>query len=120
MERTEIFDGVKGILQGALGVPPELITPQTTAAALGADSLDVMDVVVRINRRFSLTLSSKELDARLQQGSLPGAPKAVTENGPAVASPHKIADLLTVGLLVDLVESEMHTAEKAPARAANA
>jgi len=111
MQRTEIFDGVKSILEVALCVAPELITPQTSAEALGADSLDVMDIVVRINRRFSLTLSSQELDTRLRQGGSPGNAPISAENGGAGTRQRKVAELVTVSLLVDLVESELHDPE---------
>jgi acyl carrier protein len=118
MTRTEIFDGVSIVLQESLGVAPELITPESSLATdLGADSLDLMDIVVHLNRRFSLRLSAKEIARQLHEGHLQGissaAAASVNGNGSITATAEsseehrKTAELVTVSFLVDAVEQYM-------------
>jgi acyl carrier protein len=113
MTRDEIFEGVRNVLHDTLGVAPELITPEASLAnELGADSLDLMDIVVHLNRRFSLKLSAKELARKLQDGHLNAMPGAngteAQHNGNSTAGlgggDHKTAELVTVSFLVDAVE----------------
>jgi acyl carrier protein len=114
MTRTEIFDGVRSVLQESLGVAPELITPESSLAAdLGADSLDLMDIVVHLNRRFSLKLSAKEIARQLHEGHLEALATGAGANGHgAIAESvdsgdqqRKTAELVTVSFLVDAVEN---------------
>jgi acyl carrier protein len=118
MTRTEIFEGVKTVLQESLGVTPEVITPEASLATdLGADSLDLMDIVVHLNRRFSLKLSAKELARQLHEGHLFAAAASsggsAGENGAGstaeAAGPggdrRKTAELVTVSFLVEAVEN---------------
>jgi len=122
MTRSEILEGVKAVLEQSLGAAPENITPQASLADdLGADSLDVIEIVVRLNKRFSLKLSAKELSEQLNDGRLGAmatrdgaAPAVETEsqgNGSIAErvsrldTRRKTAELVTVDFLVDIVEN---------------
>jgi acyl carrier protein len=113
MTRAEILDGVTSILQESLQVSADAITPASSLAAdLGADSLDVMDIVVRLNRRFSLRLSARELGEQLRTGQVAGVtmPDATAfssdpDDPDQIENARKIADLLTVDFLVNAVEA---------------
>jgi acyl carrier protein len=114
MERDQIFEGVASVLEESLGVTPEMIKPSTSLAGeLGADSLDVMDIVVRLNRRFSLKLSARELAEQLRESDLPamaagaGGGSFSSSTVPTevqLESSRKIAELVTVDFLVNTVD----------------
>jgi len=127
MEWVDIYAEVRSELVEALAVEPGSITPQASLAAdLGADSLDLMDLIVRLNRRFSLKMSAKQLQAQLleqiQPGETNGAGQATNINGAAAAPAaisliekrRKMAEILTVRALTDLVAQELGAAKKAP------
>jgi acyl carrier protein len=54
MSRDEIFASVRDVLEEALGVDPEDITPEATLTGdLEAESIDFLDIVFRLEKKFS-------------------------------------------------------------------
>lgn len=52
--REEIYDKVRGVLVDALGVDEEDVTPQATLREdLGAESIDFLDIVFRLEKVFT-------------------------------------------------------------------
>jgi acyl carrier protein len=60
--RDEIFDKVKSALVDALGVDEEDVSPQATMVGdLGAESIDFLDIVFRLEKAFGIKISRGEL-----------------------------------------------------------
>ena len=132
MTRDEVFEGVRAVLETILEVEANAVTPEARLAAdLGADSLDVMEIVVRLNRRFGLKLSAKEVAEQLHEGNgsvgespadgataIPddmesdGAAASVAERIGQLSDDGKIADLITVDFLVTTIETLVGAAPK--------
>lgn len=56
------FDILKKIVSEILGVDPREITEETTFADdLGADSLDLLQVVIGIEEHFNISIAEEEL-----------------------------------------------------------
>ena len=54
MTRDEIYDKVKAVLVDALGVDDEEVTPEATLRGdLGAESIDFLDIVFRLEKAFT-------------------------------------------------------------------
>jgi len=54
LSRDEIYDKVKGVLVDALGVDEEEVTPKARLRAdLGAESIDFLDIVFRLEKAFT-------------------------------------------------------------------
>ncbi len=52
--RNEIFKRVQAVLVGALGVDEEEVTPEATLRGdLGAESIDFLDIVFRLEKAFT-------------------------------------------------------------------
>src|ERR1700677_396894 len=65
---SELFAVVQEVLSESLDVDPASIRPETRLMEdLEADSLAVMDIVVRMNRRLGLKISMRELKQRLDE-----------------------------------------------------
>jgi acyl carrier protein len=68
MQDSELFAVVQEVLSESLDVDPASIRPDTRLMEdLEADSLAVMDIVVRMNRRLGLKISMRELKQRLDE-----------------------------------------------------
>jgi acyl carrier protein len=60
--RDEIFEKVRETLVDALGVDDDEVTPQARLAAdLGAESIDFLDIVFRLEKSFSTKIPRGEL-----------------------------------------------------------
>lgn len=60
--RDEIFDKVRAALVDALGVDEEDVTPEATMVGdLGAESIDFLDIVFRLEKAFSIKIPRGEL-----------------------------------------------------------
>ena len=60
--REEIFDKVKSALVDALGVDEDDVTPAATMVGdLGAESIDFLDIVFRLEKAFNIKISRGEL-----------------------------------------------------------
>lgn len=130
MTRDQIADAVAVVLVDALGVDRDDITPEATLTGdLGAESIDFLDIVFRLEKKFSTT----ERPFKIEQGelfpeNLMKDPTLVengrfTEKGIAMLAermPHvdlaklgpdraleKMPQLFTVKSLVDFVERKL-------------
>ena len=62
MPREEIYKKVQGVLVDALGVEDEEVTPTATLREdLGAESIDFLDIVFRLEKAFSIKIPRGEL-----------------------------------------------------------
>ncbi|MFM9196415.1 MAG: acyl carrier protein [Planctomycetia bacterium] len=60
--RDEIFEKVKASLVDALGVDEEDVSPNATMVGdLGAESIDFLDIVFRLEKAFGIKISRGEL-----------------------------------------------------------
>ena len=133
MSRDEIFGKVQGVLEEALGADEDEITEKASLTAdLGAESIDFLDIVFRLEKVFS----TDDQPFKISQGEL--FPENLMENpewvqdGKFTASgltmlkermPHvdfgdfesdpdvnKVAELITVGSIVNFVERKLSAA----------
>jgi acyl carrier protein len=65
MAKPEIFTGVKECLALALGIDKDEVTLDASFADMGTESIDMLDVIFRIEDKFGITTSMEELRARL-------------------------------------------------------
>ena len=121
----EIFDKVQATLVDALGVDEEDVTREATLQGdLGAESIDFLDIVFRLERNFGIKIPRGELfpenlvadpewvaDGKLTakgmselKARLPYADLSKLEANPEV---EKIGDLYTVDMLVQYVQSKL-------------
>ena len=57
MERSEIFDKVQEVLVDALAVDDDEVTPEATLIGdLGAESIDFLDIVFRLENSFGIEI----------------------------------------------------------------
>ncbi|MEX2216241.1 MAG: acyl carrier protein [Phycisphaeraceae bacterium] len=62
MTQDEVFGKVQGVLVDALGVDDEDVTPQAKLVRdLGAESIDFLDIVFRLEKAFSIKIDQKEM-----------------------------------------------------------
>jgi len=123
MSREEIYDEVKEILVDALGLDDDEVTESATLMGdLGAESIDFLDIVFRLEKSFGIKIPREEL---FPAESLMNNPEYVsngklTDRGMAelkAKMPHtdvlafqedpdinKMPDLFTVAAVVNFVE----------------
>ena len=58
-----IIDDVRAIIAKSLNIPVERLTPQTRLDELGAESLDVIEIVFGLEEKFDITIPLKAEDA---------------------------------------------------------
>lgn len=64
MTYEEVFKKVGKVLEEALGVDEDEVTPQATLGGdLGAESIDYLDIVFRLEKAFGIKISQAELMA---------------------------------------------------------
>ena len=121
----EIFEKVQSTLVDALGVDEDDVTPDATLFKdLGAESIDLLDIVFRLERNFGIKIPRGELfpenvvsdPEMIQDGKLttkgidelktrmPYADLGGLEANPEV---DKLLDLYTVDMLVKYVSSKL-------------
>ncbi|BAM04570.1 acyl carrier protein [Phycisphaera mikurensis] len=62
MTDDEIFTKVQGVLEDALGVDDDEVTMEATLGPdLGAESIDYLDIVFRLEKAFGLKIDQAEL-----------------------------------------------------------
>jgi acyl carrier protein len=126
MDRDQILEQVKTVMVDALGVDDDEVTPQATLMGdLGAESIDFLDIVFRLEKAFGIKIAREEL---FPAEALMNNPEYVS-NGKLTAKgiaelkarmPHtdvtefvknpelsKLPDLFTVGMIVNYVESKL-------------
>lgn len=63
MSRDEIFEKVRGVLVEALSVEDDEVVPEATLQEdLGAESLDVLDIVFQLEKAFSIKIPEGDLN----------------------------------------------------------
>ena len=128
MSRQEIYENVRDTLVEALAVEPDEISEDATLTGdLGAESIDFLDIVFRLEKCFSLKIPRGELfpDDLLNnpdyvangkftdqglikiKAAMPHADFAEFEQDPDV---NKMPDLFTVKTLVNYVEAKLQPA----------
>jgi acyl carrier protein len=126
MSHNEVFQKVQEVLVDALGVDEEEVTPEATLMGdLGAESIDFLDIVFRLEKTFGLKVPREEL---FPAEELLNNPEFVS-NGKLTAKglnelrtkvPHtdltgfeddpdinKLADLFTVTAIVKYIEGRL-------------
>lgn len=124
----EVFSKVQAVLSDALGVDDEEVTPSATLQGdLGAESIDFLDIVFRLEKAFSIKIPKGELfpdevmsnpdyvendritPAGLEKlkSAMPHADFSQLEKEPYVS---KMPDLFTVDTIVKYVENKLAAA----------
>lgn len=85
-----IIDDVRAIIAKSLNIPVERLTPQTRLDELGAESLDVIEIVFGLEEKFDITIPLKAEEA----SRLATADKSGSQEMP----------FSTVGDVADIVE----------------
>ena len=126
MSRDEIFEEVKEVLIDALGLDDdEVVADATLMGDLGAESIDFLDIIFRLEKAFDIKVPREELfpaEAVLNNPEFVSGGK-LTEKGLAELKdkmPHtdltefekdpnvnNIADLFTVDAIVNFVEGKV-------------
>lgn len=126
MSRDDIFNQVKDVLVDALGLDDDDVTENATLMGdLGAESIDFLDIVFRLEKAFSIKVPREELfpaEAVMNNPEYVSGGK-VTAKGLAelkAKMPHtnfsefeknpdvnKIADLFTVSAIVNFIEGKL-------------
>ncbi len=131
LSRDEVMGRVEEVLVDALGVDPEEVTQSATLTEdLGAESIDFLDIVFRLEKTFEIKISKGELfpddilsnpdnvvDGKMTaeglaslKSSMPHADFSEFEANPDVS---KVSDLFTVNTIVNYVENKLNTANAA-------
>jgi len=67
--KEEVLSGVQETIVGALGVDAEEVTPDATLMGeLGAESIDLLDILFRIERKLGVKIQASDLAAHVQGG----------------------------------------------------
>lgn len=127
MSRDEIFEKVQEVLVDALGLDDDEVTSEATLMGdLGAESIDFLDIVFRLEKAFDIKVPREELfpaESVLNNAEFVSGGK-LTEKGLAEIKdkmPHtdlsefekdpdvnKIADLFTVDAIVNFIEIKVN------------
>jgi acyl carrier protein len=129
VSRDKIFQQVQGVLIDALGVDDNEVTPQATLMGdLGAESIDFLDIVFRLEKTFGIKIPREELfpaetlmnnpqlvsNGKLTKAGLtelrnkiPHTDIAAFENDPDI---NKLGNLFTVNAIVNYVERKLNAA----------
>jgi acyl carrier protein len=126
--KDEVFKKVQTALVDALGVDEEEVTPQATMVGdLGAESIDFLDIVFKLEKAFGIEIPRKELTPEdvltnadyVQDGKVtPAGLAELKRRMPFVdfakfeADPQirNFSNLLTVGALCKYVETKVGAA----------
>jgi len=129
MSRDEIFNQVQEVMVDALGVDDDEVTAEAALMGdLGAESIDFLDIVFRLEKAFGIKIPREELfpaeslmnnsgfvsNGKLTETGLnelrqkiPHIDLSSFENDPDI---NKLGDLFTVGAIVNYVESKLNAA----------
>ena len=128
LDKEQVFAQVREVLVDALGVDEEEVTRDATLMGdLGAESIDFLDIVFRLEKAFSIKIPREELfpaetlmnnQELVSNGKLtpkglaelkekmPHTDLSVFQNDPDI---NKLADLFTVDSIVKYIEGKLHT-----------
>ncbi len=126
MSRDEIMQQVQEVLVDALGVDDDEVTTEATLMGdLGAESIDFLDIVFRLEKVFGIKIPREELfpaenlmndsefvhNGKLtekglneQRDKMPNTDIRAFESDPDI---NKLADLFTVNAIVNYVEGKL-------------
>lgn len=125
MTHDEIFDKVRDVLVDALAVDEDEVTPEATLSSdLGAESIDFLDIVFKLEQTFGFKIEQGELfpdnvtqDPQFVQNGrvtaagmqrlrdrLPHADFTKLDSNPEVT---KVGQIFTVAALVNFVERKL-------------
>ncbi len=129
MSRDEIFGEVQEVLVDALGVDDDEVTNEATLMGdLGAESIDFLDIVFRLEKAFGIKIAREELfpveslmnnpefvnSGKLTETGLeeiktkmPHTDFTTFENDPDI---NKLGDLFTVNSVVNFVDLKLKNA----------
>jgi acyl carrier protein len=129
LSRDEIFEQVREVMVDALGVDDDEVTPEATLMGdLGAESIDFLDIVFRLEKAFGIKIPREELfpaenlmnnSEFIQNGKMtekgltelrnkmPHTDLSEFEQDPDI---NKMADLFTVNAIVNYVENKLNAA----------
>jgi acyl carrier protein len=129
MNRDEIFEKVQEVLVDALGVDDDEVTTEATLMGdLGAESIDFLDIVFRLEKAFGIKVPREELfpvegllndpelvsNGKLTDKGLTELREKVphTDLGEFEKDPdiNKLADLFTVNAIVNYVDTKLNAA----------
>ncbi|TVQ31012.1 MAG: acyl carrier protein [Phycisphaeraceae bacterium] len=128
MTRDEVFEKVQEVLVDALGVDDDEVTPEASLTAdLGAESIDFLDIVFKLEQAFGFKIAQGELfpenvaqdPTYVQDGRItPVGIAALKERLPHVdftsfeQDPElgRIGEIFTVDTLVRFVERKLESA----------
>jgi len=126
--RDEVFEKIRDVLTDALGVDEdEVVAAATLQEDLGAESIDFLDIVFRLEKEFSIKIPKGELfpddilnnpdyvegdkmtPAGLERlmAAMPHADFTQFERDPAVS---KMPKLFTVNTIVNYIENKLTAA----------
>jgi acyl carrier protein len=127
--RDQICQEVQELLADALGVDNDEVKPEATLMGdLGAESIDFLDIVFRLEKAFGIKIPREELfpaenlmnnpefvdNGKLTEtglaelkSKLPYIDYAAFESDPDI---NKLGDLFTVGVILDYVENKLKAA----------
>lgn len=124
--RDEILDKVRTTLVDALGVDDDEVTPSATLVGdLGAESIDFLDIVFRLEKNFGVKIPRGELfpenlaaadssfvkDGRVTESGIAELrrrlPHADIDQLAADPQVEKIQDLFTVDMIVNFIERKL-------------
>ena len=125
--KDEIFNKVRETLEDALGVDEDEVSPEATLAGdLGAESIDFLDIVFRLEKNFDVKIPRGELfpenlasaDATFIQDGLVTSsgieelrqrmPHADVEKLAADPKMENIQDLFTVQMIVNFLDAKLN------------
>ncbi len=128
MSRDEIMQQVQEVLVDALGVDDDEVTTEATLMGdLGAESIDFLDIVFRLEKVFGIKIPREELfpaenlmtnsefvhNGKLTEKGLaelrekmPHTDITAFESDPDI---NKLADLFTVNAIVNYVENKLNS-----------
>jgi len=129
ISRDEIFQQVQGVLVDALGVDNDEVTPEATLMGdLGAESIDFLDIVFRLEKIFGIKIPREELfpaetlmnnpqfvsNGKLTKAGLtelrnkiPHTDITAFEKDPDI---NKLGNLFTVNAIVNYIEGKLNAA----------
>ncbi len=133
MDRIEVFEKIRHVLREVLGVDAsEVKLDSTLITDLGAESIDFLDIVFRLEKSFSVTIPAGELfpdkvfweqvvyvpefcqEGRFTprglvkiQDAMPRLDLSVFRRDPVL---HRLADCFTVDYLVNYIDNRLSTA----------
>ena len=129
MTRDQILQEIQGVLIDALGVDDDEVKPDATLMAdLGAESIDFLDIVFRMEKAFGIKIPREELfpaesllitaeyvsNGKLTPKGLDELKKRMPHSDISAfvedPSVNKIGDLLTVDALVNFVDGKLNAA----------